>query len=183
MSDTGTLRRGDTETEDLSPRRRVAASALPFQPPLDAASRGRLHNLLVAKSIVETLFVVGLAVGFYYVTFNPYFRGALDVADARRVAGWAIDEAQPSARVEVQLYIDGRFVESRAADANRPDVAAAGRARDDRHGFEFTTPALQSGEHEARVYAVHASGDDARRVLQLVGKPLRFRVGETGEQD
>ena len=181
MNDTGILRRGDMVTKDLSPRRRLAAPASPASPLLNAAARGRLQNLLIAKSIIETLFVAALAVGFYYAAFNPYFRGALDVADAQRVAGWAVDASHPASRVEVQLYIDDRFVESRVADALRPDVAAAGRADDDRHGFQFTSPALPPGEHEARVYAVHASGDGARRALQLLGKPLRFRVGDAGE--
>ncbi|HYG79415.1 MAG TPA: hypothetical protein VD861_03460, partial [Pyrinomonadaceae bacterium] len=73
--------------------------------------------------------------------------------------------------------IDGRFAGNRAADASRPDVLAAGRAADEGHGFVFDTPPLPPGEHEARVYAVHASGGGERRTLQLVDKPLTFTVG------
>jgi hypothetical protein len=76
----------------------------------------------------------------------------------------------------VQLYIDGRFVASRVADLSRPDVKAAGRALDEWHGFSFETPPLDPGEHVARVYVVHESGEGVRRTLQLLGDPKRFRV-------
>lgn len=139
-------------------------------------ARTRLAHFLIAKSIAEVLFVVTLAVVYQYITFNPYFRGSVDVADARRVSGWVVDEAQPSAHVEIQLYIDGRFIASGWANLSRPDVLAAGRAIDEWHGFSFTTPPLQSGEHEARVYAVHESRGGMRRTLQLIAKPMRFKV-------
>ena len=145
--------------------------------------RARLAHFLIAKATVETLFVGALAVGFYLTAFTPYFRGSLDVADSRHVAGWVVNQREPQARVEVQLYIDGRFVGNRAADVARPDVLAAGRAADEGHGFVFDTPPLPAGQHEARVYAVHASGEGERRTLQLLDKPLTFTVaaGETRE--
>lgn len=145
--------------------------------------RERLTSYLIAKSIVEILFVGALAIGFYLTAFTPYFRGALDMADARNVAGWVINHAQPQARVEVQLYIDGKFAGNRFADAVRPDVKAAGRALDEQHGFIFETPALASGQHEARVYAVHESGGGERRTLQLIGKPLWFTVAADEVKD
>ena len=138
--------------------------------------RARLTNLLIGKSIIEALLVGALAIGFYLTAFTPFFRGALDHADARHVAGWAFNQAEPETHVEVQLYIDGRFVGNRLADVPRPDVLAAGRARDERHGFVFDTPPLSAGQHEARVYAVHQSGSEERRTLQLIGKPLVFTV-------
>lgn len=139
-------------------------------------ARARLTSFLITKSLVEALFVGAVAIGFYLTAFMPYFRGALDLANSSHVAGWALNQAAPELRVEVQLYIDGRFAGNRFADLPRPDVVAAGRASDENHGFSFETPPLAEGEHEARVYAVHASGEDARRTLQLVGKPLRFSV-------
>jgi hypothetical protein len=145
--------------------------------------RARLAHFLIGKALAETLLVSTLAVGFYLTAFTPFFRGSLDAADARQIAGWAVNHNDPQARVEVQLYIDGRFVAHRAADAPRPDVLAAGRAADERHGFAFDTPQLPAGQHEARVYAVHASGEGRRRTLQLVDKPLTFTVaaGEARE--
>jgi hypothetical protein len=154
----------------------------PRRPQLTPPARTRLTHLLIAKATVEALFVGTLAVGFYYSSFNPHFRGSVDEASARRVAGWVVDESRPAAHVEVQLYVDGRFIASRLADDARPDVAAAGRATDERHGFAFPLQAQQAGEHEARVYAVHASAGGMRRTLQLVGDPMRFTsAGEEGE--
>ena len=142
----------------------------------DPLRRERLAHFLIGKAIVEALFVGTLAVGFYLTAFTPFFRGSLDLADSQHVAGWVINEREPLARVEVQLYIDGRFAGNRAADVARPDVLAAGRASDEGHGFVFDTPPLTAGEHEARVYAVHASGEGQRRTLQLIDKPLVFTV-------
>jgi hypothetical protein len=136
----------------------------------------RLTRYLIAKSIIEAILVGALAVGFYLTAFNPFFRGAVDEANAQHVSGWAVNERAPDGRVEVQLYIDGRFVASRVADLSRPGVKDAGRARDEWHGFSFDTPPLDRGEHEARVYVVHESGEGARRTLQLLGQPRRFSV-------
>jgi hypothetical protein len=136
----------------------------------------RLTNFIIAKSIFEALFVGALAIGFYLTAFTPYFRGTLDYADAQHVAGWAVNQAEQQSHVEVQLYIDGRFAADSTADVSRPDVSAAGRAADENHGFVFDTPPLAAGPHEARVYAVHVSGEGERRTLQLVGKPMIFKI-------
>ncbi|MDT4898757.1 MAG: hypothetical protein QOH25_3834 [Acidobacteriota bacterium] len=138
--------------------------------------KARLTNFLIAKSIIEALFVGALAVGFYLTAFTPFFHGTLDLADARHVAGWVTNRADPQSHVEVQLYVDGHFAGNRTADLSRPDVKASGRAVDEHHGFVFDTPPLPAGQHEARVYAVHMSGEGQRRTLQIVGKPLVFNV-------
>jgi hypothetical protein len=143
------------------------------------AALARLTHYLIIKSIVDVLFVGVFAVGFYYTAFSPYLRGWLDDASLRGVSGWAVNSAEARSAVEVQLYIDGRFVESRLADLPRPDLVAAGATRDERHGFYFFLPPLEEGEHEARVYAVHASGAGRRRTLQQLGNPFRFRMDAT----
>ena len=142
---------------------------------MDTRSKSKLGHFLIAKSMAEALLITAVSVGFYFVTTNPYLRGVLDYADNQTVAGWAVDEGQPAARVEVQLYIDGIFVGDQAAAEFRPDLREAKRAEDDWHGFVFKLPPIPPGEHEARVYATRASGG-ARRTLQLIGKPLQFRV-------
>ena len=139
-------------------------------------SLARLTHYLIGKSIIEALLVGALGLSFYLTAFNPFFRGSVDEAEARHVVGWALNEAEPQRRIEVQLYIDDQFAASRVADLSRPDVKAAGRALDEWHGFRFDTPPLRPGEHEARVYAVHESGAGRRRTLQLIGKPARFTV-------
>ena len=79
-------------------------------------------------------------------------------------------------------FIDGKFISDRVAADFRPDLQAASRADDDWHGFVFNTPRLQSGEHEARVYAVHVSRNGRQRTLQLIGKPLHFQTSQEGTQ-
>ncbi|HMF57629.1 MAG TPA: hypothetical protein VK619_14900 [Pyrinomonadaceae bacterium] len=136
----------------------------------------RLARYLVIKSIADVIIVGVFAVGFYYSAFNPHFRGWFDEAGQQGMRGWAIDRSQPDERVEVQLYVDDHFVESRAADYPRPDLVLAGKSNDERHGFSFNAPTLAAGEHEARVYAVHASGQGTRRALQMIGEPIKFNV-------
>jgi hypothetical protein len=145
---------------------------------LTAADGERLSRALVAKSVAEALFVVALFAAFSYTHFHPGFRGAVDVADARAVEGWAVDEAEPGRRVEVQLFIDGQFVAQRRAELPRPDVLAAGRAAGAEHGFRFDTPPLaaREAEYEARVYALHTAAGGGRRTLNQIGQALRFRV-------
>lgn len=143
---------------------------------LSNAERARLTQLLIAKSVIEALFVALVAVGFYYTTFSPHYRGWSDVADSKQVAGWALNEAAPGQPVEVQVYIDGRFAGDALANLPRPDVLKAGRSTTERCGFQLETPPLAAGEHEARVYVVHASFGGARRTLQQIGFPLRFSV-------
>ncbi|MFN2576814.1 MAG: hypothetical protein ABR607_03880 [Pyrinomonadaceae bacterium] len=144
---------------------------------MDNKSRARLIHLLISKSMAEALLITAVAVGFYFVTTNPNLRGVLDQADDNAITGWAVDQANPWARVEVQLFIDDRFAGDSVANQYRPDVHEAKRAPDDWHGFRFATPQLSSGDHQASVYAVHANGAGARRTLQLIGKPYRFRIG------
>ena len=141
---------------------------------------GRTHTLL-ALLFGATVVCGALAVGARSVFFPPRFRGFGEVTAGGRVAGWVVDARAAASRpVEVRLYIDGAFAAAASADLPRPDVLAAGRARDERCGYSFALPALAAGEHEARVYAAHAVGGGAFRMLQQTGAPLRFRVGEDG---
>jgi hypothetical protein len=87
-----------------------------------------------------------------------------------------VNEAAPETRVEVQLYVDDRFVAAGIADQSRPDVVAAGRAKSDRCGFNFPLPPLEKGEHQVQVYAVHEVGSGSFRTLQRLGKPLFFKT-------
>ncbi|HEY0098428.1 MAG TPA: hypothetical protein VGB76_05690, partial [Pyrinomonadaceae bacterium] len=155
----------------------VSAPATQAPATTPATRLTRLSRALIAKSIVEALFVVALAVYFSYTNINPFFRGSIDVADARTIEGWVVNEAAPDERVEVHLYIDEQFVSRRSADAPRADVLAAGRSRDAYHGFIFATPPLPPGRiYHARVYAMHIAGDGALRVLQEIGAATAFSV-------
>ena len=137
----------------------------------------KLVHVLIGKSIIETLLIGALAVATFITVFPPHFHGWGEVTD-NAVAGWAVNNAEPYQRVSVQLFINGQFVAATIADASRPDVSAAGWARDQWHGFMFTLPPLSPGRHEARVYAVHDSGKGKRKSLQLLGDPLGFSVDD-----
>jgi len=143
---------------------------------MNIRSRSNLVHLLLSKSMAEALLITAVAVGFYFATTNRHLQGVLDRADGQTVTGWVVDEGQPGTRVEVQLFIDEKFVGDTVASQFRPDVHEARRAEDDWHGFVFQTPQLSAGNHEARVYALYSSGAGSRQTLQLIGKPFRFRV-------
>src|SRR5438876_8429197 len=72
---------------------------------MDTKSRARLIHLLISKSTAEALLITAVAVGFYFAITNLNLRGVLDKADRDSVTGWVVDEAHPSTRVEVQLFI------------------------------------------------------------------------------
>ncbi|HEX5708759.1 MAG TPA: hypothetical protein VFX96_15780, partial [Pyrinomonadaceae bacterium] len=145
--------------------------------PASGAER-KIQRLLVTKAALETLFVLALAASFFYLNLNPWIEGAASLAEGRRVEGWVVgargvgDEA-----LEVQLFVDGRFAASAPAErepaAGRPHPSGA-------RAFAFDLPPLEAGEHEARVYVIHAGGDGWRRALHPVGAPLRVR-SEGGE--
>src|SRR5215213_8759393 len=135
----------------------------------------KLVNLLIVKSILDTILVATIAVVVYLNAFPPMFHGWGEaVVQEKRIAGWAVNDADPWARVEVQLFVDGKLVGTQLAQLSRPDVVAAGWTKDEWHGYSFAVSALNAGTHEARMYAVHSSGNGARYTLQLLGDPIMF---------
>ena len=133
----------------------------------------KLVNLLLAKSIIETIFVGTLAVVVYMKAFPPTFHGWGEaVVESRTISGWVVDDADPWRRVEVQLFIDGKLVGTTVAQLSRPDVMAAGWAKDEWHGYNFVVSELGEGMHEAKVYALHQNGE--RYTLQMLGDPIQF---------
>ncbi|HEV8168496.1 MAG TPA: hypothetical protein VGP59_04085, partial [Pyrinomonadaceae bacterium] len=139
----------------------------------------KLVNLLIVKSILDTVLVATVAVVVYLNAFPPTFHGWGEaVVQEKRIAGWAVNDADPWQRVEVQLFIDGKLVATQLAQLSRPDVVAAGWAKDEWHGYSFVLSDLNAGVHEARVYAVRSSGDGSRYTLQLLGDPIKFDVIE-----
>jgi hypothetical protein len=139
----------------------------------------RIAHIAFAALACLTLSVGAYAVWAEYARFPPHFRGFGEVTRRGEVAGWAVNASRPDARVEVQLYVDGRFAARDVALLPRPDVLAAGRAPDANCGYRLPLPPLPAGEHEARVYAVHADGPELRTLRQL-GNPLPFTTGADG---
>jgi hypothetical protein len=140
----------------------------------DMRGPGLKTHLLIAALVFATLFIGALTLRARHTAFPPHFRGFGELTPRGEVAGWAVNSARPSEPVEVQLYVDGRFVAHQLASAPRPDVVAAGRAADERCGYVFPLPTLSPGAHEARVYALHAAPGDGPRTLQQLGHALRF---------
>lgn len=142
--------------------------------------RSQLVNLLIGKSILETILVGTIAVVVFLNVFPPTFKGWGEaVVETRSIAGWAVNNAEPWQRVEVQLFIDGKLYGSQVAQLSRPDVSAAGWSKDEWHGYNFAVPEIGPGEHEARVYALHRSGD--RLTLQVLGDAVPFVVRSDGQ--
>lgn len=139
-----------------------------------------LVHVLVAKSILETLLVGALALFGFMSILPPYFHGWGEVTD-KGISGWVVNNAAPWDRVEVQLFIDGKFQGQAVANESRPDVFAAGWSKDQWHGYRFTITSFGPGSHEARVYALHDSGGGVRKSLQLLGDPIPFVVDEGGK--
>lgn len=141
----------------------------------------QLVNLLIGKSIAETILVGAIAVGAYLNAFPPTFHGWGEaVVESRSIAGWAVNDAKPWERIEVQLFIDGKLSGTQTANFSRPDVVIAGWATDEWHGYNFALPSMPAGNHEARVYARHESGGATRYTLQLLGDPIGFVVNADG---
>ncbi len=141
----------------------------------------QLVNLLIAKSILETVLVGAIALVFYVNAFPPSYRGWGEaVPETQTIQGWAVNNADPWQRIEVQLFIDGKFRNKQIATYSRPDVVAAGWAKDEWHGYIFVSPKLDAGKHEARVYALHSSGEGERYTLQMLGDPIRFEIKNDG---
>ncbi len=178
MSDAPAREQTNTETVRATDGLRVRVSApsvFEYAPPPPPAARKRLVRLLAGKAFLELILLIALVVSFRYDAFPSSLESSLDVADARSVSGWVVDRSRPGEAVEVQLYLDGQFVASGVANQPQPVAAMRGGATGERHGFVFKFDPPRVGEHEARVYAVHASGGGARRTLRLVGGPVRFK--------
>jgi len=138
----------------------------------------KIVHALIVKSLAESLLVSALAVGFYLKTFPPTFQGWGE-ATSNQIAGWAVDQADQSRPLTVQLFVDGNLISGAVANLARPDIVLSGWARDASHGYAFAVPGLSAGVHEARVFVLH-QGVGNRKTLQLVGDPIPFSVDEQG---
>ena len=179
MNDAAARERKDTETEAEGHGLRVpfsedaAARARSESETPPPAARRRLARLVAAKLLLDLLFVGAFALYAHSNNFRPTFNGALEHADGRGARGWVVDLERPGATVEVQLFVDGRFVASTGAEETRTDTDAES-PHGSRRGFNIELGGELRGEHEARVYAVREGRRGERRTLQPLGGPLRF---------
>jgi hypothetical protein len=154
-----------------------ATEILMTQP--DSSVPSRLLKAVLAKSFIEIILVCVVATLAAFSTFSPRLRGAVDVADRTRVAGWALAPEAPEVAVEVQLFIDEKLVASKLADEGRTDLVRSGVTSNPNHGFNFnlTQINLAPGRHAAQVYALRPAAGANRILLPIAKRPRVFEVG------
>lgn len=138
----------------------------------------KLLRAIIGKSFVEVALVCVVASLAAFTTFSPQLRGAIDVADQTRVAGWVNDPRLPETALEVQLFIDGKFIASRLADDRRDDLVSAGVTTSPNHGFSFDLESfkLPAGEHSAQVFAVRDAAGASKILLPVTAVSRKFQI-------
>ena len=138
----------------------------------------KILKALLAKAGIE-IFVMMAAISFAaYSHLNPPIRGAIDIADSTRIAGWAYDPRAPEDHLAVQLFVDGKFVAMKLADEPRDDLVSAGAAANSPHGFSFAMPELKlmNGIHRINVYALRSGGGVNKSLLSITKKPQQIEI-------
>ena len=138
----------------------------------------KLLRAVLAKAGIEIAFVCVVATIAAFHNASPLLRGAIDAADQTHVAGWAYDPLTPKAALEVQLFIDDRFVRTVRAEQARPDLVKADVTTTAAHGFhfEFTGAPLAPGNHAAQVYALRNAAGKNKALIPLSKEPVPFLV-------
>lgn len=138
----------------------------------------KLLRAIIAKSFVEVVLICVVASLAAFTTFSPQLRGAIDVADQTRVAGWVNDPRLPETALEVQLFIDGKFIASRLADDQREDLVSARATTRPNHGFSFALEMfeLSAGEHSVQVFAVRDAAGNSKILLPVTAEPRTFQI-------
>lgn len=138
----------------------------------------KLLRVIIGKSFVEVALVCVVASLAAFTTFSPQLRGAIDLADQTRVAGWVNDPRLPETALEVQLFIDGKFIASRLADDRRDDLVSAGATTRPNHGFSFALEQFKfsAGEHSAQVFAVRDAAGASKILLPVTAAPKNFQI-------
>lgn len=141
-----------------------------------SVTAAKLLRAVIAKSFVEVVLVCVVASLAAFSTFSPQLRGAIDVADQTRIAGWVNDPWSPEQSLEVQLFIDGKFVASQLADQPRADLVTAGVTTGPNHGYSFQLQQfnVSSGKHSAQVYAVREAAGASKILIPIVASPVTF---------
>jgi hypothetical protein len=145
----------------------------------DSSIPSRLLKAVVAKSFIEVALICVIATLAAFSTFSPQLRGAIDISDQKRVAGWAYDPRTPEDPLETQLFIDGKPVASKLADERRVDLVESGVTSNPNHGFNFDlTPInLAPGRHTAQVYVLRNAAGENKILLPIAQQASVFEVG------
>ncbi len=145
----------------------------------DSSIPSRLLRAVVAKFFIEIILVCVVATLAAVSTFSPQLRGAIDVADRNRIAGWAYDPRAPEESLETQLFIDGKLVATKPAGETRLDLIESGAASTANHGFNFDLTPIQlaPGRHTAQVYALRQAASENKILLPIAKQPSIIEVG------
>lgn len=139
----------------------------------------KLTRLLLVKAALDFVIVVWLVADFAGAAFTSIEAARIEKIDGELRGRFTLSGRERDR--EVQLFIDGIFVASTSARCAAEDVKSA--ARDGSScAFSFTLPKLAAGEHEAVAYIAGAERGGARRVLRVVGEPVRFQVENLEEK-
>lgn len=79
--------------------------------------------------------------------------GYIDAVAGNQVFGWAWDSRNPSARLEIEVWIGDKRLASVMADQGRSDLKNNG-VGDGRHAFKATLPEAHKGDDSAKIRAV-----------------------------
>lgn len=79
--------------------------------------------------------------------------GYIDAVAGNQVFGWAWDSKNPSARLEIEVWIGDKRMASVIADQGRSDLKNNG-VGDGRHAFKALLPEAPKGDEAARIRAV-----------------------------
>lgn len=133
----------------------------------------RLAGVLLVKAACDLTFVAALVIAFLLTVFDMSLDGRFEVTNGY-VTG-QIRAARGGEPLELQLFVNGKFIAHQVADCGAAK-ADAGHAANEPCRFRFPLPELERGEHEARIYAMNGETGGVRRAMQLVGAPQRFTL-------
>jgi hypothetical protein len=120
------------------------------------------------------------AVGYFSAVVdtndNSYILGPdVDVANSRRIAGWAQNVDYPEAPVCLDIYVGDRFVGQPLANRYREDLKRAGLGSG-RHSFEFIPPPGLAFAPDA--IEIRRSLDGAALASSFHSRPTSSRRGQ-----
>lgn len=101
--------------------------------------------------------------------------GHVDSITRITVSGWAADDADPHAQLELCVAVDGQEAGRVFAERPRRDLAALGKYGNGAHGFLFSFPAPLSAfqDHSVRVSFLDGTGvPGGERILKGEARPL-----------
>ena len=97
--------------------------------------------------------------------------GSLDLADCRRIAGWAWARAQPDAPLQVDILDGETRLGTVTADLHRDDLAKNGKGNGN-HGFSLVVPPSLKDSQPHAISARVADGG-----ITLHGSPKTLNCG------